>query len=130
MDVINILSRWDNIRNLTKHVKQHNQDHSTAVWPTYLTVIDASRPVARVGARVDLLDVADGPAVGPAEHPGVRAGHVVPGRAEPAPPLRARHEVPEVAVRHHRRREAHEAAAGGHARRVDVLESKWKRIQG
>ena len=110
------------------HVKRHNQDHSTMA---YLTVTDASRPVAaRVGVRVDLLDVADGPAVGPAEHPGVRAGHVVPGRAEPAPPLRARHQVTEVAVRHHRRREAHEAAAGGHARRVDVLESKWKRIQG
>ena len=103
------------------HVKQHNQDHSTMA---YLTVIDASRPVAaRVGVRVDLLDVTDGPAVGPTKHPGLRAGHVVPGRAEPAPPLRARHEVPKVAVRHHRRREAHEATAGGYARRVDVLES-------
>ena len=88
----------------------------------YLTVLGASRPVARVGVRVNLLDVTDDPAVRPTKHPRLRARHVVPGRAEPAPPLRARHEVSKVTVRHHRRREAHEVAAGGHARRVDVLE--------
>ena len=44
----------------------------------YLTVIGAERPFARIGARVDLLDVAHDPAVGPAHQPRLRPGHVVP----------------------------------------------------
>ena len=88
----------------------------------YLTVIDASRPLARVGVRpVNLLDVADGPAVGAARRPRLRAAHVVAGGAEPAAGLGARHQVAEVAVGHHGGREPHEAPAGEDAGRVDEL---------